>query len=226
MTQPTPEDFFAPQRELTQFFDDLDRFTIWDVATQAENLEGIEDVETTSDYSHITEGFAPERATLEREDGSFLSLVFTTSISFDDTGQIDEETITGWQTTIDDEPSEQHAAHGSLDGLYNFIHAWADSLTPVVDDDTPVFSRSVTGPLGGKYTLYWKMMRHRLPDGTEERTWDRETFVPCDWTSDPYNNGEVMSPGVHFFRRGGSYTAKQVDSVDALFPGSFALIPE
>ena len=50
MTQPTPEDFSAPQRELTQFFDDLDRFTIWDVATQAENLEGIEDVETTSDY--------------------------------------------------------------------------------------------------------------------------------------------------------------------------------
>lgn len=220
-TMPT---LMAAQRavppDLTQFFDDLDRFTIWDVGYAAARIPGIRSTHEREDYSDIGNGIAPERLVIKRDDDARLSLVFTVDLEFLPNGDVDEETITGWRwNTGQDWHTE--VAHGSLDGLFHLIDQWAGES---INDDLPVLSQQLVATNGDIYHLYWKPLRLTRADGSVETTWDTEKFPPATWSSNPFEDRVVA--GVHIRSEGGFYTAQRVDSIAELTSGSFTIIKD
>lgn len=223
MTAAQATGFAAPTPPLDQFFDDLDRFTIWDVARDASHLGGVRSVDTATNYADIGQGIAPERASLTRTDGAVLTIAFTIDLEMLPDGNAGKESITGWVWKSTDQP-EWHTchAHGSLAELYEQISNWANDGH---DDDLPTFSTHLRGASGTIYRLVWKPLRIELADGRVEQAWHHENFPPARWSKKYWM--EQIQPDVHVrIHGGGLFTAKQVDSVDDLTSGSFALIAE
>lgn len=224
-SDPTMSTLMATQRAappgLTQFFDDLDRFTIWDVGYAAAHIPGIHSTHESEDYSEISAGIAPERLVIKRDDEARLHLVFTVGLDFLPNGEVDEETITGWKWRTDNNQWNTEDADGSLDGLYQLIDQWAGESAK---DDLPVLSRVLVGSDGTRFRLYWKPLRFLRSDGSVETTWDTENFPPASWSSNPFEDRVVG--GVHFGSEGGAYSSQQVASVNDLTSGTFAVVRE
>lgn len=213
----------AAPDDLTQFFDDIERFTMWDVGEVAEILPTISSVHTSADYSDISAGIAPERLVLTRDDEARLQLVFTVDLEFLPNGDVDEETITGWKWRTDGDWNTE-SANGSLEGLCQLIDTWAAESVKSNDDDLPVLSRILVDREGARYRVYWKPLRFLRSDGSVESTWDTEVFSPAHWADDPFEDRIIG--GVHFGSEGGAYTSQRVDSIEDLTSGNYTVVKE